>query len=252
VPNQGEPPPTLDRPRLPSAPDGIGAAIATVRGRMSTAAIFVAVAAIAAVAWWLSRPDLGETAPIDDRLPLASPSPLAHVAPPPGVTVQPVGAGAEPTEPVEIVVHVVGAVSRPGIYTVPADARVADVIDAAGGPTSAADLERLNLAAAAADGSQIWVPVVGEEAPVAVAPLASGGGASTGQAGDGSEAAALISINTATAVELEELPGIGPTLAGAIVAFREEQGPFVSIDSLLDVPGIGPAKLDQLAPLVTL
>ncbi len=127
-----------------------------------------------------------------------------------------------------IVVHVSGAVHRPGLVTVPSSARIADVIEAAGGAGFGADLGGLNLAATVGDGEQVVVPLQGE------APQ-TGGDANGG-----------IDLNRSTAAELEELPGVGPVLATRIVDFREANGPFTEIEDLLDVGGIGEAKLEAM------
>jgi competence protein ComEA len=129
------------------------------------------------------------------------------------------------TEPSTIVVHVSGAVGRPGLVTVPATARVADAIAGAGGAEVGADLGGLNLAAPLHDGDQIVVPPMGAADP-------SAGSADRG-----------IDLNRATAAELEALPGVGPVLAGRIVAYRDLHGPFTTVEDLLDVGGIGEAKL---------
>lgn len=129
------------------------------------------------------------------------------------------------TVPEALVVHVSGAVNRPGLVTVPASARVADAIAGAGGATSRADLSGLNLASAVRDGDQIVVPLVG----AATVP---------GRVTDRG-----IDLNSATAVELESLPGVGPVLAGRIVAYRDVHGAFAAVEDLLDVGGIGEAKL---------
>jgi competence protein ComEA len=142
----------------------------------------------------------------------------------------------------EVVVHVVGAVTAPGVQRLPAGARVADAVDAAGGATPDADLGRINLAAVLADGQQVYVLRVGETPP---APVASPGTA----AGDGT--GPPVNVNTASAAELEELPGVGPATAEAIIAHREQHGPFGSVDDLLDVRGIGEAKLEQLRDRAT-
>jgi competence protein ComEA len=152
----------------------------------------------------------------------------------------------------EIVVDVVGAVRAPGVVTLPADARVVDAIRAAGGAAAGADLVRLNLAAKIADGARVAVPRLGEPPP-AVDPSAVTGGIDAAAGPTGSEGAASgpISVNTASAEELEALPGIGPTLAAAIVEDRERNGPFRSVDELTRVPGIGDGRLSQLRDLVT-
>ena len=120
----------------------------------------------------------------------------------------------------------------------------ADAIAAAGGLTTAADRRQLNLAQIVTDGQRIWVPVEGEEVDVIV-------GLGTGGNGNGAVTAGPVALSTAPPNVLETLPGIGPSLAAAIVEHRQREGPFVTIDALLAVPGIGPAKLDALRGLVT-
>ena len=134
-----------------------------------------------------------------------------------------------------------GAVVRPGVYRLPPGGRVADAIEAAGGPAPGAELHRLNLAAPLVDGSQVYVPLAGEAPPAGAAAPGAGAEAPPGP----------LDLNTATAAQLEELPGIGPATAAAIVDAREERGGFASVDDLLDVRGIGPAKLEALRDLVT-
>ncbi len=132
-----------------------------------------------------------------------------------------------------ILVDVQGAVARPGVYALADGARVVDAIARAGGATAEADSSALNLAQPLTDGSQVRVPVVGEAPPGAI------------------DASGLVNVNQATVDELDTLPRIGPTLASAIVAYREEQGPFASIEDLDAVSGIGPAMLAALEPLVS-
>jgi competence protein ComEA len=132
----------------------------------------------------------------------------------------------------------------PGVHHLEAGARVVDAVDAAGGLAPDADAARLNLAALLVDGQQVYVARVGEAPPLA-AP--AGGTAAAGPA----PPAPLVDLNTASATELEELPGIGPTTAEAIVDHRERNGPFAAVDDLLDVRGIGDAKLEQLRDRVT-
>lgn len=141
-----------------------------------------------------------------------------------------------------VVVHAAGAVRVPGVYTLTAGARVTDLLDAAGGPAPDADLDRLNLAAPVADGSRVYVPRVGEPVP----DVSGGGGATAGSAPSGP-----LDLNTATLEQLDALPGIGPATAKAILDERAKRGRFRSVDDLLDVRGIGPAKFDQLRDLVT-
>jgi len=145
--------------------------------------------------------------------------------------------------PAIVMVHVAGAVVEPGVYELAGDARVRDAIVAAGGPTGGADWNALNLAAVVADGVKVYVPSVGEEIPPSLTlPIAS--------PVDGGPAAP-IDVNVAAAAELESLPGVGPATAMAIVTERERNGPFLDVDDLDRVPGIGPAKLDGLRDLVT-
>jgi competence protein ComEA len=149
--------------------------------------------------------------------------------------------------PAPIVVDVVGAVRRGGVVRLRAGARVIDAIEAAGGATAGADLTRLNLAAALADGARVAVPEVGGSAP-AVDP-----GAVVGAPAGGDGAAspdAPVDLNTANADQLDALPGVGPATAAAIIKDREAHGPFRSVADLGRVRGIGDAKLEQLRDFV--
>ena len=141
----------------------------------------------------------------------------------------------------EIVVHVVGAVAAPGVQHLPAGSRVADAVEAAGGASPDADLSRINLAAVATDGQQVYVLRQGEQPP----PPPAGG------TGDPAAGEAPVNVNTATASQLEELPGVGPATAEAIIAHRDQHGPFGSVDDLIDVRGIGEAKLEQIRERAT-
>jgi competence protein ComEA len=149
----------------------------------------------------------------------------------------------------EVVVHVAGAVAKPGVQRLKPGSRVVDAVDAAGGSAPDADLGRINLAAVLEDGQQVYVPKVGEAGGGAAAPgPARAGDTATGSTPSGQP----IHLNTATAAELEALSGIGPALAEAIVSYRNEHGPFSSVDELLDVRGIGQAKLEALREQVVL
>lgn len=141
-------------------------------------------------------------------------------------------------------VHAAGQVAHPGVYTVPAGARVADVLTAAGGPLSDADLAQVNLAAKVADGERVSVPKQGET-PV-VPPAGTGGAGASGA----KPAPGPLDLNTATAEQLDELPGVGPATAQAILTWRTRNGRFRTVADLLEVPGIGPAKMEILRPLV--
>ncbi|HEX5946116.1 MAG TPA: helix-hairpin-helix domain-containing protein [Acidimicrobiales bacterium] len=149
----------------------------------------------------------------------------------------------------QVVVHVVGAVAAPGVQRLPAGARVVDAVGAAGGATGDADLARINLAAALVDGQQVYVLRIGEEPPLP--PVGAAAGAEGAAAVGGDAAGGPVDINRASAAELEELPGVGPATAEAIIAHREQNGPFASVDDLIDVRGIGDAKLEQIRPQAT-
>ncbi len=196
--------------------------------------IALALAAVAAIAWWSGRP--GPAVPVEARIPLATTvGPGAGTA----ATTDAPQASAT-TEPDELLVHVAGAVRRPGIVTLEPGSRIGDAVTAAGGPTSDADVHQLNLAAPVVDGLQVRVPVDGElVAPTGIAPPSA--------TDSGSDGHLLVDINSASEAELEGLPGIGPALAAAIVEWRTANGPFATVDDLLAVPGIGPAKLERLA-----
>jgi competence protein ComEA len=141
-----------------------------------------------------------------------------------------------PTEtPAPITVYVTGAVvNADQLVTVAAGSRVEDAVNAAGGLTEAADRERVNLAALLQDGDQVHVPEAGQqvELPTSGAPR-------------------IVAINQASVEEIDTLPGIGPELAGRIVAYREANGPFADLTALDAVEGVGPALLEQITPLVT-
>lgn len=143
-----------------------------------------------------------------------------------------------PTGNAVVTVHVTGEVARAGLVELPAGARVEAAIRAAGGPSALADLAALNLARPVQDGERIVVPpiVVGQAAPTGEDPS----GVDDGK----------VDLNRATAAELEALPGIGPVLAGRIVAWRESHGPFVEVGQLREVPGIGERTFQTLAELV--
>jgi competence protein ComEA len=149
------------------------------------------------------------------------------------------GPAATPTTG-DVVVHVAGAVVRPGVTRLPGGGRVSDAVAAAGGPAKEADLDQVNLAARVSDGDRIYVPRHGEVLP----PIPSSGGAST------ATKAGPIDLNNATVEQLDALPGVGPSTARAIVEYRSRKGRFRSPDDLLAVAGIGPAKLASLKPLV--
>ena len=132
-------------------------------------------------------------------------------------------------------VYISGAVARPGVYWLAEGSVVVDVLELAGGPRDDADLERVNLAARVGDGSHVHVPRHGEAAT---------------QGSSGAPGQVLIDINAASAAELESLPGIGPALAGRIVAYREEHGAFSTVEELMNVSGIGERTFESLREMV--
>lgn len=157
-------------------------------------------------------------------------------APAPAATLTAAGSGAAGAAPAaRIVVNVVGAVRRAGVYRLPEGARVLDAVRRAGGPTRRAQIALVNLAAPLADGQQVVVPAR----------------AVPGAAGGTGGAAARVSLASATVDDLDALPGIGPVTAQKIVDWRQGHGPFRSVEDLDAIPGIGPARIEQLRDLVT-
>ena len=152
----------------------------------------------------------------------------------------------------QIVVDVDGAVVHPGLYKLPPDSRVQAALAAAGGLSPQADAHRINRAAKLHDGQKLYVLSQGESGP----PQAASGGQSCegqsctsaegGVAGSDAEGQGLVNINTANAVQLTQLPGVGPAIAQKIIDYRTANGPFTSVDDLTKVPGIGAAKLAQI------
>jgi len=214
-------PPPSWRDRLEHLADATGSTPARIVVGMAAAAFALAVA------WWLLRPPAD---PPEEALPFASSTSV-------------VPAASASTTPEVLVVHVAGAVASPGLHELPPGSRVADAIEAAGGLTPQADASRINLAAPVTDGERVYILAVGEQEP-AVAVGGGGGDSTGGQPGP-------VNLNTADAEALDALPGIGPATAAAIIEHRGKVGAFTSVDQLLDVPGIGEAKLEALRDLVT-
>jgi competence protein ComEA len=149
----------------------------------------------------------------------------------------------QPTSlPAPVRVHVSGAVRQPDVYELSPGSIVKHAIEAAGGPTDDAALDSINMAVELQDQQQVHVPREGEANP----PPPISGGEDGGGAGDGP-----ININTATATQLQELPGVGPSTATKIVAYREANGPFGKIEDIMDVPTIGEAKFEGIRDLIT-
>jgi competence protein ComEA len=214
------PPPRTWRERIDDLADATG----TSPARIVVGAALVAVAIAGAL--WLLRPP---PAPPETSLPFASTTTA--------------GGSSSTAAPTGLVVHVAGAVADPGVHELPAGARVVDAIEAAGGLTADADGARINLAAPLVDGARVYVPVVGEEPP----PVAVGDPSGA----PGAAPAGPVNLNTADAATLDGLPGVGPATAAAILEHRGKIGGFTSVEQLLDVPGIGEAKLEALRDLVT-
>ncbi len=190
----------------------------------------VVVLAVLAGAYWLVRP------------PAPSPEstlPFAGAASSTSASTTSDGAPSTTAPPDTVVVHVAGAVVAAGVFELPAGSRVVDAVQAAGGTVADAQPDAVNLAALLVDGERIYVPRVGEEVPPPSPP--SGASTPTGP----------LDLNTATAEQLDDLPGVGPATAAAIVAHRDTHGPFSSVEELADVRGIGPAKLAAIRELVT-
>lgn len=226
--------PPLPRPHPSRRPSELAGAWLTWFGVGRLIAAAVSVTVVVAGAFWLVR---SPAPPTEAGLPVASlPSSSAPTLPPPVTTA---------TVPATVVVHVAGAVRRPGVYELPGTARIEAAIDAAAGPTTAAELDALNLAAPVADGQRIYVPRRGDVDPATFVPD-PGSADAPGDAPSGP-----VDLNMAAAGELETLPGVGPATAAAIVDDRTRNGPFASVDDLERVPGIGPAKLAALRDLVT-
>ncbi len=150
------------------------------------------------------------------------------VLPPPSTPLPTLAPSAAPVR-----VHVLGAVNEPGVYTLPPALLVRDAIEAAGGASADADLERLNLAAVLQDQQQVIVP----SQQAGAAPGSPGGG--------------LVNINTADSEILQILPSIGPATAEKIIAYRDENGPFLTVDDIIGVKGIGDVTLEKLRPLIS-
>lgn len=150
-----------------------------------------------------------------------------------------------PPTPAPIIVHVSGEVKHPGLYALAQESRVAAAIDAAGGLTQAADEGRINLAEKLHDGDKVLIPAQGEAAAIPSNSVIQNDNS-------GAARSNVVNINRATRSELEALPGIGPTRAADIIAYREAHGPFRSLEELLKVAGIGKATLEGLREFITL
>ena len=202
------------------------------------------VVLVAGAGWWLVQvppppPEAAlEFAPSLTSMPVVSKSVTAGDALPDSNVVV----------PQFLTVHVAGAVKSPGVYRLRQGARVNDGVEKAGGATTSADLDSVNLATLVNEGEQIYIPKRGEKPrTITSRPQLSVGDAGTNRV-TGEVTARVININLASATQLEQLPGVGPATAKAIVAYREKNGAFNTVEDLLKVRGIGPAKLSEILP----
>jgi competence protein ComEA len=205
----------------------------------------LAVAASVLLVWWLlaGRPRTSEP---------VAPLAFASTAPP-GASPSGAPAGGPAPAPAELVVDVVGKVRRPGIVTLPRGSRVYEAVEAAGGLKGRVDTTSLNMARELADGEQVLVGLDAVDAAgtgAGAGPPSGGAAAAPGGAGTSGAPVAKVDLNTATAEQLDTLPGVGPVTAQAILGWRETNGRFTSVDDLLDVKGIGDATLAELRDLV--
>jgi competence protein ComEA len=236
---------------LPTSPETRTGWLATVRADPGRAGLF-ALGAVAVIAVMITV-----VAMMRDKPPPVASAKLPPVqmvssaTPKPSTTAPPVN----PDQPV--VVSVVGLVHKPGLATLQPGARIADAVAAAGGTQDGADVIGLNMAQRVADGEQIVVgiaPARGEPTKLgsAVTPASGGPSSSTSASpsATGKPTGGPLDLNTATAEQLDALPGVGPVTAAAIVAWRDANGKFSSVDQLGDVDGIGPARLEKLRSLV--
>jgi competence protein ComEA len=234
------------RARLERLLDGVA------RQRVAIALLAILALAAAGFLWYGAQPRAAEpplaSAPADAAgtaaLPRAGASTSAGATAASGAP----GAGT-------IAVDVVGRVRRPGLVQLPAGSRVVDAVEAAGGVAPGAQLEAVNLARRLIDGEQIRIPREGEPlAPGVGAPSAGSGaggaGAGSGASGGPAQPGAPLDLNTATAEQLDTLPGVGEVTAGQIIAYRNAH-PFTSVDDLRQVPGIGDRRFELLKDLVT-
>jgi competence protein ComEA len=212
--------------------------------RSELAAYAACVVLVVLLGWRVLRSDgSASTAPVEDRGGAATTTSTSPDAP--SVSVAPARDGSA-------VVHVVGAVRRPGVYRLRLGQRVEDALRRAGGAQRDTDLQAINLAAKIADGQQVVVP---RRAAAGVGGAAAVGGAAGGPAAGGGAAgtapSAPVNLNSATAEQLDTLDGVGPTTAQKILEYRTQHGGFSSIDDLAQIAGIGPKKLEALKAQVT-
>ena len=235
----------------PAPPPSVAGRLRVIAVRHVKALALVSLVAVVVATWMVVR---AKTTPVGEPgagstlgwTSTATPAAPGTASPAASATPQP----TTPTREADWRVHVLGAVMDPGVVTVPAKSRVIDAIQAAGGFRADASPGELNLAAVLTDGAQIVIGTIdapaGEIRAGSAAIPAAGDGASAGSA-----PSALVNLNTATAAELDTLPGVGPVTAGAILAWRDQHGRFTTTEELLEVDGIGPKTYAQIEPHVT-
>jgi len=207
------------------------------RAVFGVAVVLLVAVLVAVLLVWQAQPS-AEAAPVLRRGGAAQPTPAAAVASP-----------SASAAPADVVVHVVGAVHRPGLVRLAAGSRVSDAVAAAGGTTAAARDASVNLARVLVDGEQLVVQ--SRNGPPVVAAPGAAAGAVAGATGAASMPAGPVDLNTATLEALDGLPGIGPVLAQRILDWRAAHGRFSTVDELGEVSGIGEATLADLRPAVT-
>jgi competence protein ComEA len=206
--------------------------------RSELAAYAACVVLVVLLGWRVLRSDgSASTAPVEGRGGVATTTSASSDAP---------SVSVAPARDSSAVVHVVGAVRRPGVYRLRVGQRVQDAIRRAGGAKGDTDLQAINLAAKIADGQQVVVPRRGVATGAGVA-----GATAAGDGTAGAAPSAPVNLNSATAEQLDTLDGVGPTTAQKILEYRTQHGGFSSIDDLAQIAGIGPKKLEALKAQVT-
>jgi len=205
--------------------------------------------AVALAGWWLLRVP---PPPPEDSIPIASTATTLSfaVSSPQKIELdEKLDRELDAELATELTVHIAGAVKTPGVYQLHVGARINDGVVAAGGATAQADLDSVNLAMLLSEGEQIYIPKRNDKPHIIVQPRFTNSNNSNGSnSSTNSELQIRININTATAIELEQLAGVGPSTAKAIIEFREKNGAFKTVEDLLNVHGIGPAKLSEILP----